>query len=184
VELSEVSNGIAIDSSEAMLRIAERRLAERNVKGWRLLHADAFDLPFEDGEFDIIISFKLIRHFDAANRQKLLKEMRRLLKPNGWLLFDVVNSPACRWLYSKWGLEQSWVDDFHFTAQEFRQEMKSENFRVMHLHPIHRPILVQYLLDSRLRSRLPKSTSRFLNRGLNSLPLGTPLEWVAACRRV
>jgi SAM-dependent methyltransferase len=181
-ELPEVQCGIALDQSDAMLRIAEQRLAERNLRGWKLVRGNAFDLEFNEAEFDVVFTFKLLRHFDYAHRQKILKEIRRVIVPNGRLLFDAVNAPACEWLHHKWGLTHSWIDDFHFTPHELCKEMQEQGFRVVHLHPVHRPVVGQYLLSTRMQSRMPKSAMIFANRALNSLPFGMPLEWVAECR--
>jgi len=182
-ELTEVRHGVAIDQSEPMLRIAERRLKERKLEGWSVLRGDAFNLQFDDAEFDVVLTFKLLRHFDSPYREKLVKEIERVLKPNGFLLFDAVNAPACQWLYQKWGLTHSWIDDFHFTAHELRLELEEQRFRAVRLHPVQRPIVGQYALFTRAQQYLPNWASAFGSRTLNWLPFGMPLEWVVECRR-
>jgi SAM-dependent methyltransferase len=50
------------------------------------MKADASEgLPFTDGSYDSVISFDSINHI--ANRNKLLKEIYRVLKPGGFLLY-------------------------------------------------------------------------------------------------
>jgi len=75
---------IAIDADPAMLKRAHRRAANASCPV-RLLRADAESLPFADAEFDtIVIAFGLctIPHPDNA-----VREARRVLKPEGHLLF-------------------------------------------------------------------------------------------------
>lgn len=75
---------VAIDPDPGMLKRARRR-AERAPCPVRLLQADGESLPFDDGEFDtVLIAFGLctIPHPEAA-----VREARRVLKPDGRLLF-------------------------------------------------------------------------------------------------
>jgi ubiquinone/menaquinone biosynthesis C-methylase UbiE len=75
---------IAIDPDPAMLKRARRRAANASCPV-RLLQADAESLPFADAQFDtIVIAFGLctIPHPETA-----LREARRVLKPDGHLLF-------------------------------------------------------------------------------------------------
>lgn len=86
-----------IDASPAMLAYAERRLAK--VAGGpagsrvRLLHADlANRLPFDDVTFDGIVS-PLALHY-LRDWRPTLAEMRRVLRPEGWLLLSTHHPAA------------------------------------------------------------------------------------------
>lgn len=68
-----------IDLSEAMLELARARCA--GAREVRLEKADALQLPFEDGAFDVAVSvqvYEYVREIDAA-----LREARRVLAPGG-----------------------------------------------------------------------------------------------------
>ena len=58
-------------------------------------------MPFGEGEFDVITCGLGMHHMDGSS---LAREMRRVLRPNGWLLMaDVVASPLWRsFLGSLW----------------------------------------------------------------------------------
>ena len=72
-----------VDLSEAMLRIAQRKNRYANA---RFEVADATHLRFEDNAFDIsTISFAL-HDMPITIREKVLKEMVRVTKPNGAIL--------------------------------------------------------------------------------------------------
>jgi len=74
---------IGIDLSEAMLKVANRKNKHGNVK---FEVADATNLPFEDNSFDVsCVSFAL--HDMPLNiREKVLKEMVRVTKPEGMIV--------------------------------------------------------------------------------------------------
>lgn len=59
-----------------------------NVGPHRLVLGDATDLPFLNGEFDIVLSTGLLEHFREPDR--VVGEMVRVLKPGGFFYSDVV----------------------------------------------------------------------------------------------
>jgi len=76
---------------------------------------DAHELPFKDGEFDVIIANNVIEHFyDPA---RAVGEMRRVLKKNGHIyftvpfLYPVHEAPHDYSRLTKFGLERLF-DDF------------------------------------------------------------------------
>lgn len=85
-----------LDLSRAMLLRARHRLGS----GAHLLRADAEFLPYRDGHFDRILCLSLLSH--VMNPERVLWEMRRVLKPGGRIVISVSNEPAIekglRWL--------------------------------------------------------------------------------------
>lgn len=74
---------IGIDISEAMLEVANRKNKYKNAK---FKVADATNLPFEDSRFDVsCVSFAL-HDMPAGIREKVLKEMVRVTKPDGMII--------------------------------------------------------------------------------------------------
>jgi SAM-dependent methyltransferase len=54
--------------------------------------ADACDLPFEDGTFDVSVSMSTFDHIPSAEaRQKAVDEMARTTKPGGYVIVTVAN---------------------------------------------------------------------------------------------
>jgi ubiquinone/menaquinone biosynthesis C-methylase UbiE len=72
------------EPEEPMARRLERRLKDydRQVK---LVQASAEDLPFEDGSFDVAVSTLVL--CAVEDQAAALREVRRVLKPDGRLLF-------------------------------------------------------------------------------------------------
>ena len=73
------ANLTAADVSQVALERARARLPEANVVA---LQADA-PLPFDDGEFDLVLCAETIEH--VRDVQLLLSEIRRVLSPGGTL---------------------------------------------------------------------------------------------------
>lgn len=80
-QLGEVT---AIDTSKNMLKIAQ----QKNLKA-TVLEADMFKLPFKNNSFDKVITMRVWNHLNKEDLKKALKEVRRVLKPNGILVFDI-----------------------------------------------------------------------------------------------
>lgn len=68
--------------------------ARKDYKGFEnliFLEADSTRLPFEDGEFDIILSFNVLHHIPYWN--KALEEISRVLKPKGFYILNDLAFP-------------------------------------------------------------------------------------------
>ncbi len=75
-----------IDLSEAMLAVAERKKNRKGSGDVTFAVADATNLPFPDGSFDLsCVSFAL-HDMPPAVRSKALREMVRVTKPKGRIL--------------------------------------------------------------------------------------------------
>ncbi len=96
--LKNVDRVVGVDISETRVR----RLVE-NVSGSIGLVSDACKVEeLDDGSFDVIICSQLIEH--VPNDHALLREIRRLLKEDGWVyVSSVVRKPYGFWLYRRDG---------------------------------------------------------------------------------
>jgi ubiquinone/menaquinone biosynthesis C-methylase UbiE len=77
---------VACDVSAGML---ERLRIERGDRSFELRQGSAFEIPAEDGEFDMVISRMFIQHFPEWS--DIVKEKARVTKPGGIVLFDFGN---------------------------------------------------------------------------------------------
>src|SRR5947208_2931621 len=88
--LSRGCEVIGLDFSSAMLVFARRRAPKATF-----IEADAQDLPFDDGKFDIVVSNLGICH--VPDQPRTLAEVRRVLQPGGKFAMTVLcgldNSP-------------------------------------------------------------------------------------------
>ena len=75
---------VAIDLAVEMLLLAEQNIRDAGLHGSILLeHVDAKELPFDDGEFNWVISNSIVHHI--PDPIDCLREMQRILKPGGFL---------------------------------------------------------------------------------------------------
>ncbi|MGM5483731.1 MAG: class I SAM-dependent methyltransferase [Nanobdellota archaeon] len=65
---------IGIDPSDCLIRIAERKKSQKES----YIIGEAENLPFDDNEFDLLISITAIQNF--YNLEKAVKEMKRVCK--------------------------------------------------------------------------------------------------------
>jgi demethylmenaquinone methyltransferase/2-methoxy-6-polyprenyl-1,4-benzoquinol methylase len=73
---------IGLDISEEMLKVGQKKLFDKNKDCIiQLINADSENMPFEGGSFDACMVAFGVRNFE--NLEQGLREMYRVLKPNG-----------------------------------------------------------------------------------------------------
>ncbi|MFD6391109.1 class I SAM-dependent methyltransferase [Nocardia sp. NPDC055029] len=106
------------------------------------VRGDALDLPYGDGEFDVVIASEILEHVPEDDRA--VAELARVLKPGGTLAVTVP-----RWLPERicWALS----DEYHanegghvriYRADELRDKITARGLRYDHrdfAHALHSP---------------------------------------------
>jgi ubiquinone/menaquinone biosynthesis C-methylase UbiE len=76
---------VGIDASPAMIERAAAKAAKAGIEvSFETAVAEA--LPFRDGQFDVALSTLMLHHLPRKVRQQCLREIRRVLKPDGRVL--------------------------------------------------------------------------------------------------
>ena len=57
----------------------------RGLDGCSFVHFDGFDIPFSDHAFDVVFIACVLHHVDRSLHGRLLREVKRVLKPGGRL---------------------------------------------------------------------------------------------------
>ncbi|MFH1004768.1 MAG: class I SAM-dependent methyltransferase [Bacteroidota bacterium] len=78
---SKVSSIVAIDISSEMIRIANQKQKDSNIKNIDFQVQDSYNLPFTDKSFDIVIASNLLHLLYEP--KKPIQEVKRVLKDNG-----------------------------------------------------------------------------------------------------
>jgi ubiquinone/menaquinone biosynthesis C-methylase UbiE len=82
-----VARVIAIDSSPAMCRHLEQKLARLRVENARVFVNDATNLQLEDDAIDVVVSNYCLHHLRDEDKLRALTEIKRVLRPGGRLVF-------------------------------------------------------------------------------------------------
>lgn len=116
-----------IDVYEPAIKEAKRRFPKI-----KFYVADAHKLPFRDNSVEMVLTSETIEH--VIDPGKMLREIRRVLKPNGYAIIEMDSG---NWLFrliwffwTKWGKGKVWKN--------------------AHLHPFSAPELEQVIKDSGL----------------------------------
>lgn len=83
-------------------------------------------LPYDDGSFDVVVSFETLEHVDANVQKDFMREIRRVLAEDGVLIMSTPNHS----IYSKRGVNQFHVKELEYV--EF-QDMLEEAFEFVQM---------------------------------------------------
>ncbi|MDQ1279644.1 MAG: hypothetical protein QG670_906 [Thermoproteota archaeon] len=78
-----------IDGSERAIEVARAYFKEENLSGNLRIGSMWEKLPYENNFFDAIISFRAIYHGKIEDIRKTIKEVERILKPQGLIFITV-----------------------------------------------------------------------------------------------
>jgi ubiquinone/menaquinone biosynthesis C-methylase UbiE len=85
-------SAVGIDLSRGMLAQAGRR-------GLPVMQADLLHLPFPDGAFDVVCSFKVLAHVERI--EEAVAELARVTRPGGFLVLEFYNRRSLRYLVKR-----------------------------------------------------------------------------------
>lgn len=109
--LSETASMVVgMDIDPQTIEEAERKYHTKNLS---FRTGDIAALPFEASSFDMVVSFETIEHVDADKQEAFLREIRRVLKPEGVLIMSTPNKAVYTDLVSA---------SNHFHIREFYPE--------------------------------------------------------------
>ena len=143
--LHEITGGKAelygVDMTDKVLELAEERFGRLGVEGVHLLKGDISSLPFPDGSFDMVTVAWVLHHVDGEELDRILDEVRRVLRPGGiFLMLEPCEPPFTegQWLWMELMRLQSDIEllagrDFpriHFTPQFTKEYLSSRGFKV------------------------------------------------------
>ncbi len=101
--LDKAARYVGVDYSSTMIEACQKRF--EGFENAKFLVRDARNLEiFEDSEFDLVVfSFNGLDNLDTLGREQALREMYRVLRNGGYLLFSSHSTGAVRKLFSFWG---------------------------------------------------------------------------------
>ena len=87
-----------IDLTEAMLDKARQKLSQTNAH-YQLSIGDAYDLHFENAQFDVLVNNYMFDLLPEADFAKVIHQFKRVLKPNGRLI--LINMTKGEYFYQR-----------------------------------------------------------------------------------
>jgi ubiquinone/menaquinone biosynthesis C-methylase UbiE len=124
---SFVKKVTAVDLTPEMLIAAEKFIKGNGHQNVEFRKGDAEDLPFSDGNFNIVTCRIAPHHFPDVD--KFVKEVNRVLKPSGQFLLDDNVVPEEDDLDVFYNTIEKWRDFSHFRAWK-----KSEWFKLLEMN--------------------------------------------------
>jgi ubiquinone/menaquinone biosynthesis C-methylase UbiE len=88
-----------IDADSRMIEFAERRKARLGLDNTHFQRASAMNLPFKDASFDHASLSMGLHEKEESSRDRIIGEMRRVVKRNGTLVFVDYRVPYPRGTY-------------------------------------------------------------------------------------
>lgn len=122
----QVGQGLGIDLSHDMLRVARTNLDKREARNCQVRHGDMYQLPVGDGEFAAVTLHQVL-HF-ADDPMAVLAEAARVLRPGGRLVIVDLLSHDAEWLrteraHRRLGFAENevsaWLDQFGLEPEPF-----------------------------------------------------------------
>ncbi len=176
-----VGFGVAVDASPAMLETAQQRMNGGPAR-WSFLRTDAFVLPFRQGSFDVVYTLRFIRHFQPEDRQRLYKEIQRVLRRRGVFVVDALNREVSLPYRVKRGVDSYHIYDVLYQRREIEAELQDAGFRVLETEGILKHSAVQRPLNRLRRLRLGRLATGLITL-LEHFPSRQPATWMLACER-
>ncbi|MGB9911609.1 MAG: class I SAM-dependent methyltransferase [Microgenomates group bacterium] len=115
--------GMGVDISSFAIKKAKKLFPKL-----KFFQADITNLPFKDNFFDKVFSINVFEHL--KNPQKALKEIKRILKPEGIFIIGTNNRLSLSWRLFKiiYGGDPTHI--FEFSKKEFK-DFVSQEFTIL-----------------------------------------------------
>jgi len=146
-------NLTSIDLTKEMLSYAQDRLRKHGL-GSNFMLGDAFQLPFRDYVFDVVVSTRFLHLWPERNQKILLQEMIRVLKRGGILVVDFDNwwhwsiMRAPTFLYQKVFRRGRIVEEYYSRSMRMVKIMESEGLQILNVRGVGSYALIIPLMIS------------------------------------
>ena len=88
----KVSGYVGLDTSKGMTSQLLKKSRMMGIsKKVKIKIEDAEKIPFKENAFDLVFSYHLLWHLPRSIQVNIIKEMLRVCKNNGVILFDIIN---------------------------------------------------------------------------------------------
>jgi len=113
----------AVDIDEEIIRVAQNNFPNMEFKV-----GDTLKLPYPDNYFDIVTLWAVLEHISVNTEKEALKEIKRVLKPNGLLFFSVPNGSLSSIVFD--GLQVIFAGHRHYSVEKIDELLKDSRFKI------------------------------------------------------
>ena len=126
---------IGVDIDQGTIDQAQKKYQMENL---RYMAGDAAAIPLPDHSVDAVVSFETIEHISEELQQKFLREISRVLKPDGLVIMSTPNKAIYSDRYSyfnEYHIHEFYPDEFVFFLKQFFPyvRMYQQSFQVVSL---------------------------------------------------
>jgi ubiquinone/menaquinone biosynthesis C-methylase UbiE len=180
-EISGFEKGVAIDNSHEMLNIAKHIVP--NNSQWTFLRADAFNLHLNQ-QFDLIYSFRFLRHFTLKDRRKIYSTVTNLLNESGLFIFDAVHydKPTFVKYFERKG-DIPIYDETYSKTDVLITELEDAGFEVLEIKRVVRHFYIQAAISRVTHVLRLNAIGEYIINLFEDLDYGRPLEWIVICTK-
>lgn len=123
------AKGIGVDTSENMLKTAKK-----NAPGWKFIRMDVMNLKFKEKK-DIVVSLRLIRHFNKADRKKAYRNIHDILSKKSIFIFDMPTGRHNKVLQLiDLFKNQDKIYEADMSLKDIRKELKESGFDIIKVY--------------------------------------------------
>ena len=131
LEQSKADLVVGVDVLQSSVDYAKKRFKSKKLK---FLTAEAENLPFENNQFEAVFCLDSIEHFFEP--EKVVQEIRRVLKKNGYLVILVhTDSLLFRIIWFFWENSRGWVwkgtHVHEFSGDQLKKLIKDVGFEII-----------------------------------------------------
>lgn len=133
-----VKKVIGLDYDQRNLEIAKKAAAYKNLQNIEFKACNLEKkLPLNSSSVDLVILFDILEHLN--HRQNFLREIKRVVKPNGFIIVAVPNlETSWKKIQRKYGIN-SYSDPDHkieYTKETITKELTEAGFKLVEIKPI------------------------------------------------
>jgi len=135
---------MGVDPNPSMLEEAQKRISDNTI----LRQASAYEIPADDQSFDRIVCLNSFHYFERP--EKALREMRRVMKPNGKLILTDWRANRTTHVILKIALTAIRHPYHHiYSTEQIQATLKDEGYETNEIHTYFvRPIWALFSLSA------------------------------------